>query len=154
MGTTFLSRTVLMSTLLCSLHTFAATDPLLGKWKTVDDRTGHSLADVVISKDPQGNYQAQVTEIRAIAGKDKLTTCQKCPGSFKDQPILGLTILSGLKKNPEHRDQYIEGRFLDPISGHLYVSEARLGQQNKYLQIRGQVAGSANVRHMTWIKVP
>jgi hypothetical protein len=39
MGTRFLSRTVFITTLLCSTYSLAATDPLIGKWKTMDDRT-------------------------------------------------------------------------------------------------------------------
>ena len=31
---------------------FAQSDPLIGKWKTVDDRTGYSRADVEIQKKP------------------------------------------------------------------------------------------------------
>lgn len=153
MGTSFLSRTVFLFALLYSAHSLAATDPLIGKWKTMDDRTGHSLADVIISKDQNNLYSAQVTEIRPLPGKEKLSTCQKCTGNLKDQPMIGLTILSGLKRDPEKRNQFIDGKFLDPLSGQQYVSEAHLGQQDKYLQIRGQVAGSSNVRHMTWVKV-
>jgi hypothetical protein len=113
----------------------------------------HSLADVIISKNQHNIYSAQVVEIRSLSGKDRLTTCQKCTGHLKNHPMIGLTILSGLKQNPEKHDQYIEGKFLDPLSGHHYVSEARLVQQAKYLQIRAQEAGSANVRQMTWVKV-
>jgi hypothetical protein len=29
---------------------FAQSDPLIGKWKTIDDRTGYSRADVEIQK--------------------------------------------------------------------------------------------------------
>lgn len=153
MGTRFLSRTVFITTLLCSTYSMAATDPLIGRWKTMDDRTGHSLADVIISKNQHNIYSAQVIEIRSLSGKDKLTTCHKCIGHLKNQPMIGLTILSGLKKNPEKHNQYIEGKFLDPLSGHHYVSEAHLVQHAKYLQIRAQEAGSSHVRQMTWVKV-
>lgn len=153
MGTRFLSRTVFITTLLCSSYSMAATDPLIGRWKTMDDRTGHSLADVIISKNQHNIYSAQVIEIRSLSGKDKLTTCHKCTGHLKNQPMIGLTILSGLKKNPEKHNQYIEGKFLDPLSGHHYVSEAHLVQHAKYLQIRAQEAGSSHVRQMTWVKV-
>jgi hypothetical protein len=36
---------------------FAESDPLIGKWKTIDDRTGYSRADVEISKKPDGTYE-------------------------------------------------------------------------------------------------
>ncbi|AUX85480.1 MULTISPECIES: DUF2147 domain-containing protein [Acinetobacter] len=153
MGIRFLSRTVFITTLLCSTYSLANTDPLIGKWKTVDDRTGHSLADVIISKNQHNVYSAQVIEIRSLSGKEKLTTCQKCTGHLKNQPMIGLTILSGLKKNPEKHNEYIEGKFLDPLSGQHYVSEAHLVQEARYLQVRAQETGSSNVRLMTWIKV-
>ena len=37
----------------CSL---ANVDPLIGIWKTVDDQSGYSRADVEIRKKPDGTY--------------------------------------------------------------------------------------------------
>lgn len=39
---------------------FAESDPLIGKWKTIDDRTGYSRADVEIRKKADGTYEVIV----------------------------------------------------------------------------------------------
>ncbi len=41
---------------------FAAIDPLVGTWKTIDDRTGYSLADVVIRKDKHDLYRSPLSK--------------------------------------------------------------------------------------------
>ena len=52
MNTLFFSRLAFISAICCSSLAYAANaDPLLGKWKTLDYRTGFSLSDVVMSKD-------------------------------------------------------------------------------------------------------
>lgn len=46
-------RNIMMAGLLTSLSTWALAsveDPIVGKWKTVDDRTGYSRADVMVKK--------------------------------------------------------------------------------------------------------
>lgn len=61
MNTLFFSRLAFISAICCSSLAYAANaDPLLGKWKTLDYRTGFSLSDVVMNKDKQGAYAAQL----------------------------------------------------------------------------------------------
>ena len=48
---------------LCAFSCFAATDPLVGKWKTIDDKTGYSLSDVMIEKDKNNSYKAVASEL-------------------------------------------------------------------------------------------
>ena len=69
MNTLFFSRLAFISAICCSGLAYAANaDPLLGKWKTLDYRTGFSLSDVVMSKDKQGAYAAKIVELRAVPG--------------------------------------------------------------------------------------
>ena len=47
-------RVIFIGLMLAALSglSFAESDPLIGKWITVDDRTGYSRADVEIQKKP------------------------------------------------------------------------------------------------------
>lgn len=82
---------------LCAFSSFAATDPLVGKWKTIDDKTGYSLSDVIIEKDKNNSYKAVIVSTREIPGAVKIENCSKCDGVNKNQPIVGMTTLSHLQ---------------------------------------------------------
>jgi len=66
----FKSASALLLTLGCcfSLPALAAADPLVGTWKTIDDRTGYSLSDVEISKGKDNHYSAKIINTRAVPG--------------------------------------------------------------------------------------
>ncbi|WP_286859737.1 MULTISPECIES: DUF2147 domain-containing protein [Acinetobacter] len=135
-----------------SLSVSANNDPLLGQWKTIDDRTGYSLADVIISKDAKDRYMAEIVNVREVPGAVPQQKCTQCTGSLKDQPLVGLTMLKGLSSHPENTNEFINGTLLDPISGKLYQARARLKNNGRHLAIHSRTEGSPVGRNMTWIK--
>ena len=147
-------RTSLFSLLTAtiSFSSFASTDPLIGKWKTIDDRTGYSLSDVIIQKDKNNHYSATIIDVRAVPGAYQNTVCEKCIGANKNKPLIGMTMLSGLTLHPDKNNEFIDGTFLDPVTGQQYPARARLGNHGKHLIIRGSKDGSAIGRNITWVK--
>ncbi|TCH64854.1 DUF2147 domain-containing protein [Acinetobacter sp. ANC 4862] len=135
-----------------SFSSFASTDPLIGKWKTIDDRTGYSLSDVIIQKDKNNHYSATIIDVRAVPGAYQNTVCEKCIGANKNKPLIGMTMLSGLTLHPDKNNEFIDGTFLDPVTGQQYPARARLGNHGKHLIIRGSKDGSAIGRNITWVK--
>ena len=135
-----------------SFSSFASTDPLIGKWKTIDDRTGYSLSDVIIQKDKNNHYSATIIDVRAVPGAYQNTICEKCIGANKNKPLIGMTMLSGLTLHPDKNNEFIDGTFLDPVTGQQYPARARLGNHGKHLIIRGSKDGSAVGRNITWVK--
>jgi uncharacterized protein (DUF2147 family) len=73
-----------------------AADSPVGKWKTVDDKSGKVVSDVEVYE--QGGKLfgkiTRLTEPNTPQGTPK--TCTKCPGADKDRPIVGLVILRDL----------------------------------------------------------
>ena len=64
-------RNIIMASLLTSLSTWALAeteDLIIGKWKTIDDRTGYSRADVVVKKNSDGTYTGTIVETRTVPG--------------------------------------------------------------------------------------
>ncbi len=138
---------------ICSLSSaFAAIDPLVGTWKTIDDRTGYSLADVVIRKDKHDLYSATIIQSRSVPGTANVSTCTQCTGAQKNKPMVGLTTLSGLSADPEKPNEFVGGVMLDPKSGKHYNARARLMNNGKHLIINGRTEGSAIGRNVTWVK--
>lgn len=67
------------------------------------------------------------------AGEEQNPVCEKCEGERKGKPIIGMTILSGLK--PDSSDY--GGQILDPSSGKTYQSRMTLSPDGKSLAVRG-----------------
>ena len=127
-------------------------DPLVGKWKTVDDKSGYSRADVEITKQPDGSYRGIIVETRTIPGTEKMVNCSNCPGELKGRPFIGLPFIWNFQQDPNNPREFINGRVLDPISGKVYKGKARLSANNKRLTLRGYVGVSVIGRSVTWVK--
>ena len=131
---------------------FAQSDPLIGKWKTIDDRTGYSRADVEIQKKPDGTYEGIIVETRNIPGAEKMGICINCPGKLKNTPFIGLPFIWGFKQDPKNPREFIQGHVLDPIGGKVYKGKTRLSANGKRLTLRGYLGVSVIGRSVTWVK--
>jgi uncharacterized protein (DUF2147 family) len=135
-----------------SICSFAANEDLLvGKWKTIDDQTGYSRADVEIRKKADGTYEGIIVETRSIPGSDKLGICTHCPGALKNKPFLGLPFIWDFKGTDNPRE-FVNGKVLDPISGKVYKGKAKLNATGKRLTLRGYIGVSVIGRSVTWVK--
>ena len=134
-----------------SCTTFAAD--LAGKWKTVDDTTGYSRADVEITKTADGTYIGKIIRIRPLPDKPLDPLCSHCKGDLKNKPYVGLQIVSGFKANPENPNEYINGTVLDPLSGKTYKGKAKINPKNTRLTMRGYIGVSMLGRSVTWIRI-
>ena len=125
---------------------FSTQAQVTGRWKTIDDETKEAKSIVeVYEKD--GKVYGKVIEILNPAKKDK--KCQDCKGEDKDKPILGLTIIKGLKKDG---DEYTDGDILDPQKGKLYSCTIKLDGKDK-LKVRGYMGISLIGRTQIWSRV-
>lgn len=77
---------------------FAENDPLVGKWKTIDDRTSYSRADVEIRKKPDGTYEGIIVETRNIPGAEKMNICHQCPGQLKTNRLSACHLSGALSR--------------------------------------------------------
>jgi uncharacterized protein (DUF2147 family) len=99
-----------------------AADSPVGKWNTVDEKTGKVVSEVELY-DQGGKLFGKITgltEPNDAQGKPK--TCSKCQGADKDKPIVGLVILKDLSLSG---DRYKGGTIVDPEDGKTY--KARCG---------------------------
>ncbi len=137
----FLILTILMVPAL-----FVGQKSVIGKWKAIDDNTGKAVSIIEIFEN-QGKIYGKVVEIFNPADKNK--KCVQCPGEYKDQPILGMTVLKGLTKDG---DEYNGGEILDPKHGKLYDCYITLENVNK-LKVRGYIGIALLGRTQYWHRV-
>jgi uncharacterized protein (DUF2147 family) len=130
------------------LSAHAADFSPVGLWKTIDDHTGkpRGLVRVV---EADGEYQGKVEKIFPKPGDDPNPRCEKCEGARRDQPVTGMTILWGLKKQG---DEYQGGEILDPENGKIYRAKMKLEDGGRKLHVRGFIGFSLLGRTQIWLR--
>ncbi|CAN7165521.1 DUF2147 domain-containing protein [Bosea sp. LjRoot237] len=116
----------------------------VGLWRNVDDVSGKPRALIRISE-ANGALQGKIEKVFLAANESP--TCTKCEGALKNAPVIGLVILSGLKKDGA---EFTGGRILDPDNGKTYSSKIYLTDGGKRLNVRGFVGISMLGRSQIW----
>ena len=118
----------------------------IGIWKTIDDETKQAKSYVeIFEKD--GKLYGKVTKILTKGKED--AKCTDCSGALKNKQILGMQILSGLKKDGK---EWNGGKIIDPNSGKEYKAKMSLNGNDK-LDVRGFIGISLVGRTQTWQRV-
>lgn len=125
-----------------------AEDSPTGLWKSIDDKTGKPKALIRITE-TSGELNGKIEKLYLDEAEEKNPKCDKCSGPNKDQAIIGMTILFGLKKDGE---EYNGGKILDPANGKLYSSKLSVADHNKKLNVRGYIGVPFMGRTQTWLR--
>jgi uncharacterized protein (DUF2147 family) len=109
-----MKKNVLLLLIATAMATVAwAQSSPTGVWKTIDDKTGEAKSHVEIYEQG-GQYYGKVVKLLKSSPDKK---CTECPGKKKDQPILGMVLVEGLKAQDGY---WKKGKILDPESGNEY----------------------------------
>ncbi|MDI9233855.1 DUF2147 domain-containing protein [Limnohabitans lacus] len=121
----------------------------VGRWHTIDDKTGETKSVVTI-EDAGGVLRGKVSQILR-KGADPAAKCDKCADDRKGQTILGMEIIRGVKKSAGN--EYWEGgEILDPEEGKLYRVRLTPVEGGAKLQVRGFLGPFW--RNQLWVKAP
>ena len=119
----------------------------VGLWKTIDDETGKEKSYVrVVEAD--GVLSGKVEKLLDPAKQE--AKCDKCSDARKDQPILGMAILEGVRKH-EGEPYWDGGTILDPNNGKTYRVRLTPKEEGKQLEVRGYLGPFW--RNQTWLRV-
>ncbi len=131
-----------------SATVFAQASPV-GVWKTIDDETKQEKSIVRIAD----NGGVLTGRIEKLANPDKQdAVCDKCTDARKDQKVLGMTIIEGVKK-AANEDYWDGGTILDPNNGKVYKVRLTPADGGKKLDVRGYIGAPLLGRTQTWIRV-
>ena len=95
-------------------------------------------------------YKGTIEKLFRPADQDQNPKCEKCEGDLKNKPIVGMTILSGLRQ--ESDEEYENGKIIDPENGKTYSSKLTLDESGKKLEMRGFIGVSLVGRSQTWVR--
>jgi len=118
-----------------------------GLWKTIDDETKQEKSYVRIV-DNGGVLSGKIEKLVDPASQS--SKCEKCTDARKDQPILGMTIIEGAKKNADEA-YWDGGTVLDPNNGKTYKLRLTPKDGGKALEVRGFIGPF--YRNQTWLRV-
>lgn len=108
----------------------------VGLWQTIDDKDGTVKSEIRIVE-TAGVVSGKVEKILDPKAKPD-EKCVECRDERKDQPILGMEILRGLKKS-DGQDMWEGGNILDPKNGKVYRAAVTPIEGGKKLQMRGYI---------------
>ncbi|PKR80610.1 DUF2147 domain-containing protein [Brumimicrobium salinarum] len=113
------------------LHTNAQS--IEGIWETYDDESGQLKSEVKIYlKD--GKLYGKIVELHNLNIPISKAKCYDCTDYRKDQPVIGMEIMSGLTKDGKYWTA--DDVLLDPNNGKVYDAKIWLMEDNK-LAVRG-----------------
>jgi len=139
-------KTMVLALPLCLAALSAqAADSAVGRWKTIDDKTGNVKSIVEISQAGNGTLTGRVVEILQ-SDRGPNPVCDKCEGNNRNKPVRGMTILWNLKA--DGTNSWGGGTILDPANGKTYKSKASLKPGGRELDVSGCVAFIC--RAQTW----
>lgn len=125
-------------------------DYLPGIWQQVDDSSGRVQALIRIAKTENGIYQGFVEKLIPAPGDDPNPKCENCRDHRRNQPVLGMQIIEGLKRVDENL--YVGGQILDPDNGETYRLKIVALEKGTKLDVRGYVGFAMFGRSQTWFR--
>ncbi len=120
----------------------------LGTWHSIDDKTKEPKAEIRITEAAEGLNGRIEKTLRK--GADPAARCTECQDDRKGQPMVGLEIVRGGKKDAD-KEVWEGGKILDPENGKEYRASFTPIDGGKQLQVRGYLGPFW--RTQTWVRV-
>ena len=136
------------ATLMAASSLVAAAGSPVGTWRSIDDKTRQERSIITITEE-NSELKGVVEKLFDQPGDDPAHLCKECKGERKDKPIIGMTILWGLKKDG---DAWAGGEIFDPKNGKTYRCKMTLSEDGNSLNVRGFIGISLIGRTQTWLR--
>ncbi|MFG6463690.1 DUF2147 domain-containing protein [Roseateles sp. DXS20W] len=121
----------------------------VGLWKTIDD-DGKTAKSLVRISEQAGTLVGSIDKLLDPAAQPD-AKCDKCSDDRKNQPVLGLQIIRGVK--PDGDGIWGHGEILDPNNGKTYRTRLKPVDGGKKLEVRGYIGAPLFGRTQTWVRV-
>ena len=116
----------------------------IGKWKTLDDKTGKAMTITEVYEAKNGTLAAKITENLGLPA-----TCAECSGEYKGKPTVGIVTLWNLKPMD---GGWGGGNGYKPSEDRSFKARSiTLVDGGRKLEVKGCVAFFC--RTATWIRV-
>ena len=122
-----------------------------GLWKTIDDETKKEKSLIRITE-AGGVFTGKLEKLLDPSAKPD-AVCDLCSDDRKDKPLLGMTLVKGVKQSDSDKGRWDGGEILDPNNGKTYKVRLTPGEGGKTLAVRGYIGAPLLGRTQTWVRV-
>lgn len=138
----FAGRAMLLAS--AAVSAAAAESDLEGLWQTPGE-----TPTILRFTQANGEYRGVIDSIPAAQGEDADLRCAACTGSRRNQPLLNMEIVWGLKREGR---EYTGGSALDPETGEIYRCSLTIAANGQQLRIRYYVEPPLKSVSEVWIR--
>lgn len=141
---------ILICLLSCSFTYATDVHSPLGLWRTYDlDATPRSVVKFSLA-----GSELRATIVKTLNGKKGQPftgTCTACTGNNKNKPLVGITIIWGLKK--QDNGEWTDGHVLDTDSGSTYRCNITLSENGQIMHFHAYLGMSFLGKTVDWQRV-
>jgi uncharacterized protein (DUF2147 family) len=122
-----------------------------GLWKTIDDESKKEKSLIRITE-AGGVFTGKLEKLLDPSAKPD-AVCDLCSDERKDKPLLGLTLIKGVKLSDSDKGRWDGGEILDPNNGKTYKVRLTPNDGGKTLAVRGYIGAPLLGRTQNWVRV-
>ena len=135
-----LTKKIIALVALLTLTPLAWGGDIVGLWQEYDGNTGKVEALIRIRMNADGVYEGVIEKVLVAIPQNPQQLCLRCTGALHNAPMLGLRLLSGMKRKDALT--FEGGEILDPDVGKIYKCRIQLAADGKRMKVTGYLGWS------------
>ena len=138
---------------LCALSASLAQAQLtpLGLWKTFHEE-GRVARSLVRISEVQGVLSGRVEKLLDPALKPD-EVCSLCKDELRDKPVVGMTVVRGVRQSRSEPTVWDGGEIIDPHNGKIFSVRMTPADAGRRLEVRGYMGAPVLGRTLNWVRV-